>query len=193
GSVLTHFPMNANSYKNVAFCDSLPQMKRARTRCEHHRDSVQTTGPDGLPLVGAYVPQCDENGQYIPQQCHSSTGHCWCVDSRGQERAGTRSPPGTPRVDCSRAGERPKTHCEHHRHSVQTSSDGNPPPGAYVPQCDGNGQYLPQQCHGSTGHCWCVDNRGEERAGTRSPPGAPRVDCSRAGKICVLFMFNFFC
>ncbi|XP_035984369.1 nidogen-2 isoform X6 [Fundulus heteroclitus] len=163
-------------------CDALDEPERARTQCEHHRDSVQTTGPDGLPLVGAYVPQCDENGQYVPQQCHDSTGHCWCVDSRGQERAGTRSPPGTPRVDCSRADEpeRPKTHCEHHRHSVQTSSDGNPPPGAYVPECDENGQYLPQQCHGSTGHCWCVDNRGEERAGTRSPPGAPRVDCSRA-------------
>ncbi|XP_035984365.1 nidogen-2 isoform X2 [Fundulus heteroclitus] len=163
-------------------CSRADEPERARTHCEHHRDSVQTTGPDGLPLVGAYVPQCDENGQYVPQQCHGSTGHCWCVDSRGQERAGTRSPPGTPRVDCSRADEpeRPKTHCEHHRHSVQTSSDGNPPPGAYVPECDENGQYLPQQCHGSTGHCWCVDNRGEERAGTRSPPGAPRVDCSRA-------------
>ena len=23
-------------------------------------------------------------------QCHSSTGHCWCVDSRGQERAGNQ-------------------------------------------------------------------------------------------------------
>ncbi|KAM4710680.1 nidogen-2 isoform 2-T2 [Anableps anableps] len=156
--------------------------ERPKTHCEHYRGSVQTTSPDGLPLLGVYVPQCDENGQYLPQQCHGSDGYCWCVDSSGQERAGTRTPPGTSRVDCSRAEEPegPKTHCEHHRDSVLTSSDGHPPPGAYVPQCDENGQYLPEQCHGSTGHCWCVDSRGQERAGTRTPPGTPNVDCIRA-------------
>ncbi|TNN65288.1 Saxiphilin [Liparis tanakae] len=35
------------------------------------------------------------------------------------------------------------------------------------------------QCHGSTGHCWCVDVTGQERAGTRTPPGRPSVDCDR--------------
>lgn len=35
------------------------------------------------------------------------------------------------------------------------------------------------QCHGSTGHCWCVDSRGQERPGTRTPPGVTRVDCDR--------------
>ncbi|XP_037552667.1 nidogen-2 [Nematolebias whitei] len=156
-----------------------------KTQCEHHRDGVQTSSPDGHPLVGAYVPQCDEHGQYQPQQCHRSTGHCWCVDGRGQERPGTRTPPGTPRVDCSRTDEHPhpKTECEHHRDGVQTSSpDGHPLVGAYVPQCDEHGQYQPQQCHGSTGHCWCVDSRGQERSGTRTPPGKPHVDCSRAAQ-----------
>lgn len=38
-------------------------------------------------------------------QCHGSTGHCWCVDSRGQERAGTRTPPGTAPSDCDRQGD----------------------------------------------------------------------------------------
>ncbi|XP_043966031.1 nidogen-2 isoform X6 [Gambusia affinis] len=152
--------------------------ERPKTHCEHHRDSVQTTSPDGLPLVGAYVPQCDENGLYVPQQCHGSTGYCWCVDSSGQERAGTRTGPGSPHVDCrTEKPERPKTPCEDHRESIQTRSDGNPPPGAYIPQCDQNGLYLPEQCHASTGYCWCVDSRGEERAGTRTGPGSPRVDC----------------
>ena len=32
--------------------------------------------------------------------------------------------------------------------------------GAFVPQCDGAGQYEPLQCHGSTGYCWCVDTAG---------------------------------
>ncbi|XP_043966032.1 nidogen-2 isoform X7 [Gambusia affinis] len=154
-------------------CDSL---ERPKTQCELHRDRIQTSSPDGFPLAGAYVPQCDENGQYRQLQCHSSTGYCWCVDSRGEERPGTRTPPDTPPADCDKP-ERPKTHCEHHRESIQTRSDGNPPPGAYMPQCDQNGLYLPEQCHASTGYCWCVDSRGEERVRTRTGPGSPRVDC----------------
>ncbi|XP_034615481.1 thyroglobulin, partial [Trachemys scripta elegans] len=30
----------------------------------------------------------------------------------------------------------------------------------YVPQCDGLGNWEPVQCYESTGHCWCVDERG---------------------------------
>uniref|UniRef100_A0A8D0AXU5 Nidogen 2 n=1 Tax=Sander lucioperca TaxID=283035 RepID=A0A8D0AXU5_SANLU len=157
-------------------CDRPDEPVRPKTHCEHHRDSVQTTSPGGYPIVGAHVPQCDANGQYTPLQCHGSTGHCWCVDGNGQERAGTRTPPGTTPTDCDKP-ERPKTHCEHHRDRVQTTSpDGYPVVGAYVPQCDANGQYRSLQCHGSTGHCWCVDGRGQERAGTRTPPGTPSVD-----------------
>uniref|UniRef100_A0A8D2ZLW5 Nidogen 2a (osteonidogen) n=1 Tax=Scophthalmus maximus TaxID=52904 RepID=A0A8D2ZLW5_SCOMX len=144
--------------------------ERPKTQCEHHRDGVQTTSQEGYPLLGVYVPQCDANGQYSPLQCHGSPGHCWCVDGRGQERAGTRTSPGAPPTDCDKP-ERPKTHCEHHRDGVQTTSpEGYPLLGVFVPQCDANGQYTSQQCHGSTGHCWCVDTTGQERPGTRTPP-----------------------
>ncbi|XP_008281346.1 nidogen-2 isoform X6 [Stegastes partitus] len=163
-------------------CDKPDEPERVKTHCEHHRDRVQSTSSEGHPVAGTYVPQCDANGQYIPLQCHGSTGHCWCVDSRGQERPGTRTPPGTTPKDCDRPAEpqRPKTHCEHHRDSVQTTSpEGYPVVGAYVPQCDAEGQYRPRQCHGSTGHCWCVDSRGQERPGTKTPPGAARVDCDK--------------
>ncbi|XP_032361994.1 nidogen-2 isoform X20 [Etheostoma spectabile] len=166
-------------------CDRPDEPVRPKTHCEHHRDSVQTTSPEGYPIVGAYVPQCDANGQYTLLQCHGSSGHCWCVDGNGQERAGTRTPPGTTPTDCSKPvePERPKTYCEHHRDRVQTTSpDGYPVIGAYVPQCDANGQYRSLQCHGSTGQCWCVDERGQERVGTRTPPGTPSVDCDRPGE-----------
>uniref|UniRef100_A0A8D0B1Y7 Nidogen 2 n=1 Tax=Sander lucioperca TaxID=283035 RepID=A0A8D0B1Y7_SANLU len=131
-------------------------------------DGFYCSQTEGHP--GAFIPQCDSDGRYQPLQCHGSTGHCWCVDSRGQERAGTRTPPGT-----QHEPERPKTHCEHHRDRVQTTSpEGYPIVGAYLPQCDAEGQYLPRQCHGSTGHCWCttycwcVDQDGREVPGTRS-------------------------
>lgn len=42
------------------------------------------------PMPGAYVPQCDESGDFMPVQCHGSIGSCWCVDSDGSEIAGTR-------------------------------------------------------------------------------------------------------
>ncbi|XP_019716220.1 nidogen-2 isoform X22 [Hippocampus comes] len=157
-------------------CDRHEQPQQPKTQCEHHRDSIQTTSPEGYPIVGAFVPQCDANGRYTPQQCHGSTGHCWCVDSQGQERHGTRTPPGTTPIDCERPDDRPKTHCEQHRDSVQTTS---PLVGAFVPQCDANGQYTPLQCHGSTGHCWCVDSQGQERPRTRTSPGAPPTDCDK--------------
>nr|XP_055028232.1 nidogen-2 isoform X9 [Misgurnus anguillicaudatus] len=159
-------------------CDEPVHPIRPKTQCEHHRDSVQgETG--GVPLIGAFVPQCDDEGQYTPMQCHGSTGHCWCVDTTGQERAGTRTPPGSPRRNCDEPVHpiRPKTQCEHHRDSVQGGTDGLPLVGAFIPQCDDEGQYTPMQCHGSTGHCWCVDSTGQERAGTRTPPGSARRNC----------------
>uniref|UniRef100_A0A3B3XBZ8 Thyroglobulin type-1 domain-containing protein n=1 Tax=Poecilia mexicana TaxID=48701 RepID=A0A3B3XBZ8_9TELE len=87
---------------NCVLCVILAQLAqlRRKTLCEHHRDSVPTTSPDGVTLFGAYVPQCDENGLYVPKQCHGSSGYCWCVDSRGQERTATRTGPGLPSIDC---------------------------------------------------------------------------------------------
>ncbi len=41
--------------------------------------------------VGPYIPSCDEDGFYRPQQCHGSSGQCWCVDRYGNEIAGSRT------------------------------------------------------------------------------------------------------
>ncbi len=40
-------------------------------------------------------------------------------------------------------------------------------PGAFIPTCTDTGDYEAMQCHGSTGHCWCVNVEGEELEGTR--------------------------
>ncbi|KAG7466181.1 hypothetical protein MATL_G00162000 [Megalops atlanticus] len=118
--------------------------ERPRTQCEQHRDSLQGGhGPRGpRPALGTFIPQCDEEGQYRPLQCHGSTGHCWCVDSRGQERAGTRTPPGTPPTNCDQPVHpgRPKTQCEQHRDSLQgvggRSEQAQGHPGTPPTNCD---------------------------------------------------------
>ncbi|XP_067303445.1 uncharacterized protein [Pseudorasbora parva] len=136
---------------------------RPKTKCEQERDG-------GSGLIGAFVPRCDKDGQYEREQCHGSTGYCWCVDSTGQERPGTITPPGTPSINCEEPF-RPKTKCEQER------DGGSGLIGAFVPRCDKDGQYKREQCHGSTGYCWCVDSTGQERPGTITPPGTPSINC----------------
>ncbi|XP_037656789.1 HLA class II histocompatibility antigen gamma chain isoform X1 [Choloepus didactylus] len=41
-------------------------------------------------------------------------------------------------------------------------------PGTFSPKCDENGNYLPLQCYGSIGYCWCVFPNGTEVPHTRS-------------------------
>ncbi|XP_063784720.1 HLA class II histocompatibility antigen gamma chain isoform X3 [Pseudophryne corroboree] len=48
--------------------------------------------------LGAYVPQCDEDGEYTPMQCWRGTGYCWCVYNNGTEVPETRS---RAKLDCS--------------------------------------------------------------------------------------------
>uniref|UniRef100_A0A672TTZ4 Nidogen 2 n=1 Tax=Strigops habroptila TaxID=2489341 RepID=A0A672TTZ4_STRHB len=66
------------------------------TPCQHEQLYPREVPPGPSPVSNGHVPQCDEEGRYRPLQCHSSTGHCWCVDAAGQEIAGTRTPGSTP-------------------------------------------------------------------------------------------------
>ncbi|PWA31990.1 hypothetical protein CCH79_00018845 [Gambusia affinis] len=106
----------------------------------------------------------------IAEQCHGSTGHCWCVDSRGQERAGTRTAPGASPVDCSKPAptSRAESVCERWRASLIEHYGRNPDPQQYLPQCEPDGEFSPVQCYGGSTYCWCVDREGREIPGTRS-------------------------
>uniref|UniRef100_A0A3B4GHJ5 Nidogen 2 n=1 Tax=Pundamilia nyererei TaxID=303518 RepID=A0A3B4GHJ5_9CICH len=124
--------------------------------CSQQEGHVKATSPDGNPITGVYVPQCDAEGQYLPQQCHGSTGYCWCVD--------------TP-VDCDRPvtpTERPESMCERWRASLIEHYGGKPGPQQYVPQCEPDGEFSPVQCYGETNYCWCVDQNGRMVPGTKS-------------------------
>ena len=66
-----------------------------KTRCQHEREHILGTADSSRPRPpGLFVPECDEHGQYVPTQCHSSTGYCWCVDRDGREVQGTRTRSG---------------------------------------------------------------------------------------------------
>ncbi|XP_038831863.1 saxiphilin-like [Salvelinus namaycush] len=145
-------------------------MIRPKTPCEDARDAALNGS------IGAYVPTCDGNGQYTPEQCWGSTGYCWCVNSSGQKIPGTETPPGTDRINCTTQNGmiRPKTPCEIARDTAMKIVM----PGVYVPTCDNDGQYTHEQCSGSTGYCWCVNTSGQKIPGTETPPGTPRINCT---------------
>ena len=75
-----------------------------------------------------------------------------------------------------------KTRCQLEReHILGAAGAADPPrPGLFVPECDEHGHYVPTQCHGSTGYCWCVDRDGRELEGTRTRPGM-RPPCKCEG------------
>ncbi|XP_015271152.1 PREDICTED: thyroglobulin, partial [Gekko japonicus] len=47
----------------------------------------------------------------------------------------------------------------------------------YVPQCDGLGNWEPVQCYDSSGHCWCVDERGRYVSGSLVTRSAQLPQC----------------
>uniref|UniRef100_H2LJ69 Thyroglobulin type-1 domain-containing protein n=1 Tax=Oryzias latipes TaxID=8090 RepID=H2LJ69_ORYLA len=50
--------------------------------------------------------------------------------------------------------------------------------GAQCPQCAADGNFLPRQCSGSTGYCWCVNvTTGEMIPNSRVPPGHTPPKC----------------
>ena len=50
--------------------------------------------------------------------------------------------------------------------------------GSFVVSCEEDGSFKKRQCHGSTGYCWCVDEKtGEKIQGTETRPGQKRVNC----------------
>ncbi|NXJ16229.1 THYG protein, partial [Odontophorus gujanensis] len=47
----------------------------------------------------------------------------------------------------------------------------------YIPQCDGLGNWEPIQCYESTGHCWCVDEKGRYVLDSLVSRSAERPKC----------------
>uniref|UniRef100_A0A4W6CCJ4 Nidogen 1 n=1 Tax=Lates calcarifer TaxID=8187 RepID=A0A4W6CCJ4_LATCA len=113
---------------------------------------------------------CQDIDECQPGRCHQDAV---CYNTQGSFTCQCRSGYYGDGFYCSPG----KTQCEIHRDSLLAATEfgprgPRPPVGQYIPTCDENGAYEPMQCHGSTGHCWCVDRNGQEIPGTRSGPGS---------------------
>ncbi|XP_048581312.1 uncharacterized protein LOC5512067 isoform X7 [Nematostella vectensis] len=129
------------------------------TMCQKERQIA--IGWTGVAAPGSFVPKCKSNGEYDTVQCHGSTGFCWCVDDDGNEISATRTR-GRPVCVVFNG----LTKCQQERERA-LGVLGTQPPGRYVPKCTPEGAYVTEQCHTSTGFCWCVDNMGRELPDTR--------------------------
>ncbi|XP_033043931.1 nidogen-2 isoform X5 [Trachypithecus francoisi] len=150
----------------------IPDSTSSLTPCEQQQRHAQAQYAH--PGARFHIPQCDEQGNFLPLQCHGSTGFCWCVDPDGHELPGTQTPPGSTPPHCGPPPEptqRPPTICERWRENLLEHYGGTPRDDQYVPQCDDLGHFTPLQCHGKSDFCWCVDKDGREVQGTRSQPG----------------------
>ena len=148
---------------NESDCSTMSSNFNFSTNCASKRAEAQqllTTG-----IVGSFVPQCDCSGNYMPMQCNHSSRHCWCVDtvvrlkasnSCSEERfrlaprmlALMYRPDSNSRPNCG-GQQRQDTKCQQERNSIFAQSNRLPPAGAYIPQCDANGDYEQIQCSGS--------------------------------------------
>ncbi|XP_013931238.1 PREDICTED: HLA class II histocompatibility antigen gamma chain [Thamnophis sirtalis] len=57
--------------------------EKGKTKCQKE-ECVKGVHP------GKLCAHCDKKGNYLPMQCHSGTGYCWCVYKDGTEIEGTK-------------------------------------------------------------------------------------------------------
>uniref|UniRef100_A0A3P9MQG6 LisH domain-containing protein C1711.05-like n=1 Tax=Oryzias latipes TaxID=8090 RepID=A0A3P9MQG6_ORYLA len=141
--------------------------------------------------LGSYCPQCAADGNFLPRQCSGSTGYCWCVNViTGEMLPNSRVPPGHPPPICALAVN--PTDTVHNGESMMVDSSVQIRGlcnlisqecilimGAQCPQCAADGNFLPRQCFGSTGYCWCVNvTTGEMIPNSMVPPGPKPLKCA---------------
>ncbi|XP_062512900.1 SCO-spondin-like [Corticium candelabrum] len=71
-------------------CIKPSKCPRQETPCDQLRNN-QTTTCHGL--IGCFVTSCEPDGSFSSQQCHPSTGYCYCVDDSGNKLEGTDTAP----------------------------------------------------------------------------------------------------
>ena len=108
-------------------------------------DHLQRLGRMPRPMVGVFVPKCDDNGHYSSMQCHGSV--CYCARKDGKNIGYENGIWESQEKSCNCARD-----ADEYR---QTGMLGR------MFRCDKMGNYSPLQCHGSA--CFCVDKFGKKR------------------------------
>ncbi|XP_036597527.1 LOW QUALITY PROTEIN: thyroglobulin [Trichosurus vulpecula] len=102
-----------------------------------------------------YVPQCDGLGNWEPLQCSESTGHCWCVDEKGQYVADSLAARSARLPQCPSACEKSRTNGLLSGWE-QGATEGSASPGdLFTPSCLETGEY--NQLQKSDSNTWCVN------------------------------------
>lgn len=61
-------------------CDEVHQRLFPSTTTPSSNETAPRMQKHEIMRVGAYIPQCNKTtGQFSAQQCHGSTGYCWCA------------------------------------------------------------------------------------------------------------------
>ncbi|CAI5766756.1 HLA class II histocompatibility antigen gamma chain [Podarcis lilfordi] len=79
------------------------QMAKNEIPAEQVKTKCQTEECGRGVHLGRFCAKCDENGDYLPKQCHGSTGFCWCVYKNGTMVEGTTKVRGP--LDCTGKGQ----------------------------------------------------------------------------------------
>ncbi|XP_031160073.1 SPARC-related modular calcium-binding protein 1-like isoform X2 [Sander lucioperca] len=118
------------------------------------------------PGVVIFVPECSPDGHFLPVQCHSLTGYCWCSMPDGKPVYGTSvlhlipnctddvGEPG-PTLDPRKHAEGAQM-CERERALLLSQMSSSWQEEHFIPECSADGRYNPVQCYAATGYCWCV-------------------------------------
>ncbi|XP_073434012.1 nidogen-2 [Dendrobates tinctorius] len=156
--------------------------------CEDGTHGCDTTTSQCVPRGdGVFTCECFPGYTRSEQTCIDVNE---CTERRCHPDATCTNTPGSFSCDCNHGftGDgfqciqapdyRPPTSClEKRRNLLGPTHPRGPRPGLFIPECDSEGNYTPLQCHGSTGHCWCVTKNGEEIEGTRTGPGRGQPKC----------------
>ncbi|XP_003746926.1 saxiphilin isoform X2 [Galendromus occidentalis] len=110
-------------------------------------------------MLGVFVPECEDSGEWKALQCHASTGMCRCVHPTGENLKNS-----------SRVLET----CVCIVHRDRQMKKGLL--GAAIPACEESGYYKKVQCHEA--RCSCADpTSGELRGESRHISELSQLEC----------------
>ncbi|KAL7400026.1 hypothetical protein ABVT39_005438 [Epinephelus coioides] len=70
-------------------CSDPSQSKCQRARAQALEASVHNSGGHISAAAAIFVPECSPDGHFLPVQCHSQIGYCWCSMPDGKPVSGT--------------------------------------------------------------------------------------------------------